>query len=103
MFVKFLIPVLFLAVMAGSAQAMDCTTIAFEALGLEDKTGTAVTNISATLVAAAGSLPEYCDVQGTILPEITFRVVLPTTTWNERFYMAGGGGFNGSLPNLDTG
>ncbi len=34
-----------------------------------------------------------------ILPQIQFHVALPTT-WNNRFYMPGGGGFNGSLPSL---
>ncbi len=92
------------------ARAMDCSTAAFQALGLVDlKFHSPLTHLTATKVAAAAAtattpaLPEYCEVQGTIRPAITFRLVLPATTWNDRFYMAGGGGFDGSLPNLNQG
>ena len=70
-------------------------------------TGGTVT--SATLVAASGSgasaLPEYCRVDGRIspidptAPNILFRVALPTA-WNSKAVMFGGGGFNGSIPNV---
>ena len=70
-------------------------------------TGGTVT--SATLVAAsgggAGALPEYCRVDGRIspvdpaAPNILFRVALPTA-WNAKAVMFGGGGFNGSIPNV---
>ena len=70
-------------------------------------TGGTVT--SATLVAASGSgasaLPEYCRVDGSIgpvdptAPKILFRVALPTT-WNSKVVMFGGGGFDGSIPNI---
>ena len=63
----------------------------------------------ATLVAASGSgasaLPEYCRVDGRIspvdpaAPNILFRVALPTA-WNSKAVMFGGGGFNGSIPNV---
>jgi feruloyl esterase len=49
---------------------------------------------SATLVPAQGDVPEFCHVQGQILPEIRFEVSLPTA-WNGRFYMFGNGGFAG--------
>ena len=70
-------------------------------------TGGSVT--SATLVPASGSgaaaLPEYCRVDGRIspvdptAPNILFRVALPTA-WNSKAVMFGGGGFNGSIPNV---
>jgi feruloyl esterase len=70
-------------------------------------TGGTVT--SATLVSASGSgasaLPEYCRVDGRIspvdptAPNILFRVALPTA-WNSKAVMLGGGGFNGSIPNV---
>jgi len=66
-------------------------------------TGGTVT--SATLVAASGALPEYCRVDGRIspvdptAPNILFRVALPTA-WNSKAVMFGGGGFNGSIPNV---
>ncbi len=49
---------------------------------------------SATLVRAAGDVPEHCRVAGQILPEIQFEVNLPTA-WNGRLYMFGNGGFAG--------
>jgi Tannase and feruloyl esterase len=49
---------------------------------------------SATLVGAAGDVPEHCRVAGQILPEIQFEVNLPTA-WNGRLYMFGNGGFTG--------
>jgi hypothetical protein len=51
---------------------------------------------SATLVAATPNVPEHCDVRGVIAPEAKFAIKLPTT-WNQRFYMVGGGGFAGQL------
>ncbi len=53
--------------------------------------------LSATVVPAAGGLPEYCRVLGYVRPAINFEVRLPTTDWNEKFYMVGCGGFCGQL------
>ena len=53
---------------------------------------------SATIVAAAGTAPEHCLVVGHVDTEIGFQLRLPTTTWNGKFYHAGGGGFVGSIP-----
>jgi len=53
---------------------------------------------SATIVAAAGTAPEHCLVVGHVDTEIGFELRLPTTTWNGKFYHAGGGGFVGSIP-----
>ena len=58
----------------------------------------------ATLVAAAGDLPEFCQLQGSIAARsagadaIRFQINLPTR-WNEKALMVGGGGFNGTLIN----
>jgi hypothetical protein len=91
------------------AQAMECTKAAFEALNLKDGTdwvggepvpgtGKAVTIDSATIIPAAGGVPEYCDVVGTMWPTIRFEVALPTTTWNGRLLMSGNGGKAGTIP-----
>lgn len=63
----------------------------------------------AVVVPAAGSnasaTPEHCRLTGAIAPvdplapRITFRVVLPVA-WNGKAMMFGGGGFNGTVPNV---
>jgi len=76
------------------------------AIGLPT-TGGAV--ISATVVPAAGAgaalVAEYCRVNARIspvdpsAPNILFRVALPSS-WNQKALMYGGGGFDGSIPNV---
>jgi feruloyl esterase len=59
---------------------------------------------SSRLVPAAGTVPEYCRVEGTIptgneregLNTVRFAVNLPTT-WNGRFVMLGDGGHDGGV------
>jgi hypothetical protein len=53
--------------------------------------------LSTAIVAAQADLPEYCRVTGYVRPAIHFEVRLPTATWNEKFYMAGCGGFCGKV------
>ncbi|HVY64291.1 MAG TPA: tannase/feruloyl esterase family alpha/beta hydrolase [Gammaproteobacteria bacterium] len=50
--------------------------------------------IKATSMPAAGEVPAYCHVTGTLAPEIAFEVNLPAP-WNGRFYMIGNGGHAG--------
>ncbi len=45
----------------------------------------------------AADLPAHCRVQGTIPEAIRFELRLPLAGWNGKFYMAGCGGFCGSL------
>src|SRR5206468_7377850 len=61
---------------------------------------------TAVLQAGTATVPENCQVDGQInartgvdgLPyAINFRLRLPTV-WNQRFYMQGGGGTDGSVP-----
>jgi feruloyl esterase len=77
------------------------------AIGLPTSGGTVVT---ATLVAATGTtaattVPEHCLVSASIspvdatAPKIMMRVALPTN-WNNKALMYGGGGFDGSIPNV---
>jgi len=58
---------------------------------------------SAKVIPAKGSVPEYCQVLGGLETVILFEVALPTTAWNGNFYYAGGGGYNGSIPDLTEG
>ena len=59
-----------------------------------EKSGVTITSV--TLVAATDTVPEHCEIIGTIEPEIGFAVDLPTD-WNGRFYMAGNGIYAGSI------
>jgi feruloyl esterase len=85
------------ASMTTRAAAADCASLV--TLSLKDTTIT-----SATIVPAAGVIPEYCKVLGSIhnLPHSTilFEVSLPTTKWNGKYFVAGGGGYNGVIPRL---
>jgi feruloyl esterase len=70
----------------------------------------AVTLMAPRWVNAAGAAPAYCSIDGVMAPvdpaktarEIRFRVVLPAA-WNHRAVHLGGGGFNGTIPNLTGG
>ncbi|MFN4119394.1 tannase/feruloyl esterase family alpha/beta hydrolase [Acidovorax sp.] len=76
------------------------------AIGLPTAGGTVLT---ATQVDATGSgaalTPAHCLVVGriapvdTTAPDIRFNVALPAA-WNNKAMMLGGGGFNGSIPNV---
>jgi hypothetical protein len=54
----------------------------------------------AAVIPAKGDMPEYCRVQGGLETVILFEVSMPTTTWNEKLFYVGGGGYNGSVPEL---
>jgi Tannase and feruloyl esterase len=86
------------AVCATPAQAADCGSL--RSLALKN-----VSITSASVVPAAGLVPEYCKVLGSVhnLPHSTiqFEISLPTTKWNGKYFFAGGGGFNGTIPKLD--
>ena len=93
---------------AAQTPCSDLTGMAIPAsvIGLPT-TGGAVTG--ATVVPAAGAgaalVAEYCRVDARIspvdpsAPNILFRVALPTS-WNQKALMYGGGGFDGSIPNV---
>ena len=85
-----LLVTLFLGVKAGF-----CAVACSDLPGMISDPGLMVP-LSAEVRPAAGGMPEYCEVRGTLTPEIKFAVKLPTG-WNERFYMVGGGGFNGAI------
>jgi hypothetical protein len=80
---------------APMAPTVSCTDI--ENLHFTDlKFHKPITITSASLVPAGGGLPEYCDVRGTIWPEIDFDIKLPTDG-NGKLYYVGGGGYDGSI------
>lgn len=93
-------------VAALSCEALAGLSVPATAIGLPTS-GASVS--SAAPVAAAGSgaamTPAHCLVAGTIAPvdpaapAIRFNVALPVD-WNGKAMMLGGGGFNGTIPNV---
>ncbi|MGC2962389.1 tannase/feruloyl esterase family alpha/beta hydrolase [Paraburkholderia graminis] len=69
--------------------------------------GAAVTAVKPVAASGSGAtaLPEYCEVTGKIspldrsAPDIQFKVALPAQ-WNDKVVMFGGGGFDGTIPNV---
>jgi feruloyl esterase len=53
---------------------------------------------SATVVAAAGAVPEYCRVRGTITSTVGFEVRMPTVDWNIKLMFFGNAGYAGRIP-----
>lgn len=93
------------------AQAKSCTelngmTVPAASIGLPT-TGAVVTSTQVVPAAGTGTaaIGEYCKVLGEIspvdsnAPKIKFQVNLPTT-WNGKAMMFGGGGYDGSIPNV---
>ncbi|HSW25425.1 MAG TPA: tannase/feruloyl esterase family alpha/beta hydrolase, partial [Burkholderiaceae bacterium] len=90
---------------------LTCTQLAGKTIPASsiDLPTSGATVTSAVVVAAAGTgaaaIPEHCLVNGKIspidtsAPDILFRVALPTD-WNAKVVMFGGGGFNGTIPNV---
>jgi feruloyl esterase len=72
------------------------------AIGLPTTGGTVT---SAAVVAATATVAEHCLVNAAIFPvdaaapRILLRIALPTS-WNQKALMYGGGGFDGTIPNV---
>ena len=94
------------AVEALSCAQLPGTAIPASSIALPTTGGTVTT---AVVVAASGTgaaaIPEYCLVTASIspidsaAPKILFRLALPTV-WNSKVVMFGGGGFDGTIPNV---
>lgn len=76
---------------AAPAASGSCQSLAGQ---LDPATFVAVTS---EVVDAAGDMPAYCRVKGTIKPTIGFEMRLPLSGWNGNYYQAGCGGFCGQL------
>lgn len=89
-----------------TCQQLDGMTIPASAIGLPT-TGVTITNTQDVAASGSGAtaLPEYCMVSGSIAPvdptaeDIQFHVALPKS-WNSKIVMFGGGGFDGSIPDV---
>jgi pimeloyl-ACP methyl ester carboxylesterase len=98
---------------AHTLTADDCTSarlvsaIPVSSIG---ETVAGVTLAAPRWVAEAGNAPAYCSIDGAMAPTdtsshgraINFRVVLPAS-WTSHAVQLGGGGMNGSIPNLTGG
>lgn len=89
------------ALVAGAAAAagLDAEQCrALDRLKVMNRPGQSFTNLlSADLVAASDALPTYCRVLGYVRPAINFELRLPAEGWNGKLYMAGCGGFCGTV------
>jgi feruloyl esterase len=94
-----------LGVVAGDAGMRASTAIQCTTAALQEKAPAGTTITAAATVAAAGTTPEYCKVEGHVATpgnEVNFRLALPAS-WNGKFYFEGVGGFAGSFGPMTTG
>ncbi len=80
--------------------ALPHTAWAQEKSGCDDLFRQKIENVnllSSALVPSQGDMPGYCRVLGVVRPAINFEARLPASNWNGKFYMAGCGGFCGTL------
>ena len=86
----------------------DLTGKAIPAASIGLPTAGAVVTAASGVAASgsgAGAIPAYCLVSASIspvdtnAPQIRFRLALPET-WNSKVVMFGGGGFDGTIPNV---
>ncbi len=92
-----------LAATSVGAAAQDVARTEADCIGLRDQVIDAGFVTSARVIAAAGTLPAYCEVRATALPAISIEVRLPMEGWNGKYYQAGCGGFCGILGRADAG
>ena len=91
----------------GADQPALPTFTAASCAGLVGQTIAGASISAAAMVAAAPAsgpvpaMPDYCKVTAKILPKLNFEMRLPTN-WNGKLHYSGGGGFNGSIPTVNT-
>jgi feruloyl esterase len=75
---------------------ISCADLLQKDFGTLDDAATSVA--SATVVAKGGANAyEYCDVKGTVAPQIQFELRLPTQTYRQRYLQEGCGGYCGMV------
>jgi feruloyl esterase len=98
---------------ARTISAEDCSSVKLGAAIPVTSIGEPVAGVTLAAprwVAAAGNAPAYCSIDGAMAPTdtsshgrpINFRVILPAS-WSSHAVQMGGGGMNGSIPNLTGG
>lgn len=53
--------------------------------------------IDTKVIAAAGSTPAHCRIEGYVRPQVGFELLLPSNEWNGKFMEVGCGGWCGSI------
>jgi len=94
-----------LAVTVGSEGARVSAPTECSVLALQQKAPPGTTITAAAVVAAEGTTPEYCRVDGhaaTPGNTVNFRLGLPLA-WNGKFFFEGVGGFAGTIGPLNAG
>jgi feruloyl esterase len=87
------------------APVMPCGALTQHDFGSVPEAPTSI--VSAAVVAAISTTPEYCDVKGYISPQTRFELKLPTRTYQGRYLQVGCGAFCGivsstSFPSCDA-
>jgi pimeloyl-ACP methyl ester carboxylesterase len=75
---------------ARTAQAA-CATLSGQTIG--------GARLTTAVVPPSKTAPTYCKVNGIIAPALNFEIRLPES-WNGKLYYAGGGGYDGSIPEV---
>jgi hypothetical protein len=81
---------------ADATQPAVTAKVACESLSGKTLAGATLTGV---VVPPSGNVPTYCKVNGTIAPSLNFEMRLPDA-WNGKLYYGGGGGYDGSTPDL---
>ena len=82
---------MFAAMTAVVTAQMACATLSGKTIG--------GATLATAMIPAKAPAPVYCKVSGMVPPALNFEIRLPGT-WNGKLYYAGGGGYNGSIPDL---
>jgi hypothetical protein len=94
------------AARSGACERLQGFVVPASEIGLPTS-GASVTAVKEVAASGSGSaaLPDYCEVTGKIspvdrsAPDIDFAVALPAQ-WNDKVVMFGGGGFDGTIPDV---
>lgn len=84
--------------LAAAAPSSFANLAACNALANVQLDNTTITSVQ-FLTSAAGN--PYCEVAATVAPQQDIRIRLPEV-WKDRYVQYGGGGFDGSIPNLSV-
>lgn len=82
------------AVLTTVAPVVECSTLVNA--DISSAVG-APTHITSATAVPAGQPAPYCDVKGTVEPQIQFELRLPLTKWTQRFVQTGCGGLCGHI------